>query len=283
MSEPPEERTIRRILVALDASRHSVAALEAAAELAADLEAELLGLYVEDVNLLHAAALPFTREVRYLARAATELNDAAMQRQLRAQARRVRRALEAVAARLEVAHSFRTVRGRVSAEVLAASAETDLLILGQAGLRYHSRRAMGRTARHLLAEATAPVLMLRHGLRLGTGVFVLDNGSSTSDEALRLAAALARRRADEAMTVLVWADDAETRMKRLRAVQERYGTVLENGRVWPLADLRSGHVARLLREARAGLLVVPAGSPLVDYEDVQEFLAELECPVLVVR
>jgi nucleotide-binding universal stress UspA family protein len=47
--------TIRRILVALDASPHSFAALEAAAHLAAHLEAELFGLYVEDENLLRGA------------------------------------------------------------------------------------------------------------------------------------------------------------------------------------------------------------------------------------
>ena len=52
----------RRILVALDASPHSLAALEAAAELAASLRAELIGLFVEDANLLRVAGFPFARE-----------------------------------------------------------------------------------------------------------------------------------------------------------------------------------------------------------------------------
>jgi hypothetical protein len=52
------EFEIHRILVALDASVRSLAALEAAAELAAEWHAELLGLFVEDVELLRLAATP---------------------------------------------------------------------------------------------------------------------------------------------------------------------------------------------------------------------------------
>ena len=52
MNERELEPTIRRILVALDASPHSLAALEAASELADALKAELVGIFVEDVNLL---------------------------------------------------------------------------------------------------------------------------------------------------------------------------------------------------------------------------------------
>ena len=55
MNERELEPTIRRILVALDASPHSQAALQAASELAAALKAELVGIFVEDVNLLHLA------------------------------------------------------------------------------------------------------------------------------------------------------------------------------------------------------------------------------------
>ena len=60
----PEAPQANRILVALDASPQSEAALRAAAELAALLEAELEGLFVEDINLLHLCGLPFGREIR---------------------------------------------------------------------------------------------------------------------------------------------------------------------------------------------------------------------------
>ena len=54
---------IRRILVALDASEASRAAIRSAVDLAARFRAELVGLFVEDVNLLRSAQLPFVRKV----------------------------------------------------------------------------------------------------------------------------------------------------------------------------------------------------------------------------
>ena len=65
MNDQELEPVIRRILVAVDASTHSLAALEAASVLAEVLNAELVGIFVEDINLLRLAGLPFAREVRY--------------------------------------------------------------------------------------------------------------------------------------------------------------------------------------------------------------------------
>ena len=65
MSEAKPESSSRRILVVLDASPFGLEALEAAAGLAARLRAELQGLFVEDVDLLRLAGLPFARELAY--------------------------------------------------------------------------------------------------------------------------------------------------------------------------------------------------------------------------
>ena len=59
MNEGQGEVTIQRILVAVDASPPSFAALEAAVELAATLGAELIVLFVEDIALLRLAESPF--------------------------------------------------------------------------------------------------------------------------------------------------------------------------------------------------------------------------------
>jgi nucleotide-binding universal stress UspA family protein len=54
---------IKRIVIAIDASPTSLAALEATAELAARWDAEILGVFVEDTDLLRMATLPFAGEV----------------------------------------------------------------------------------------------------------------------------------------------------------------------------------------------------------------------------
>ena len=63
MTDPRANDPSLRILVALDASPYSHAAIEVATILAADLRAELQALFIEDIDLLRLAALPFTREV----------------------------------------------------------------------------------------------------------------------------------------------------------------------------------------------------------------------------
>ena len=54
MSEPSAQPAANRVLVALDPSPFGLAALEAAIQWAAELQAELQGLFVEDVNLVRA-------------------------------------------------------------------------------------------------------------------------------------------------------------------------------------------------------------------------------------
>ena len=58
--------SFRRILVALDGSAHVLAALQAASEMAARMKSELVGLFVEDINLVRLAGLPFPRELGIL-------------------------------------------------------------------------------------------------------------------------------------------------------------------------------------------------------------------------
>ncbi len=80
MTDPEARAPIRRILVALDASGASLAALDAAARLAATLEAELLGLFVEDEDLLRLAGLPCAREVGFTFTQARRMESADMER-----------------------------------------------------------------------------------------------------------------------------------------------------------------------------------------------------------
>ena len=120
--------TPRRIVVGLDAGPRGRATLEAAAQLAARMQAELVGLFVEDIDLLHLAGLPFAREVGYPSAALRQLDVAAMERALRATAQEVRRMLAGVAGRAPLSWSFRVARGAVLAELRAAAAQGDIVV-----------------------------------------------------------------------------------------------------------------------------------------------------------
>ena len=121
--------TIRRVIVGLDPRPRGRPLLAAAAGLAEKMEAELVGLFVENVDLLHFAALPFAREVGVASAAARPMNVPAMERGLRALANEARRMLEGVAAQASVRCSFRVARGAEPAELLAEGQEADLIVL----------------------------------------------------------------------------------------------------------------------------------------------------------
>ena len=119
---------IRRVILGLDPALPSRALLEAAVELAGEMQAELLGLFVENQDLLHFAGMPFAREVGFESATRRALDVESMERSLRTLAKEARQALELVAGRTQVQWSFRVVRGAPAAELLAAAEESDLVI-----------------------------------------------------------------------------------------------------------------------------------------------------------
>lgn len=149
--------TLRRILVALDASPDSLAALQSALAFARLANAEIEGLFVEDTLLLDLAESPFAAEIAFTAQH-QPLSRARMEAKLRSQSDRARRALADAASAANIPWSFRSVRGRVSAELLAAAAEADLLALGRAGWSQRPPSRLGSTAAALFA-ADVPLLV----------------------------------------------------------------------------------------------------------------------------
>jgi hypothetical protein len=120
----------RRVIVGIDAGAPlDRAALEAAAGIAGRIEGELAGLFVENVDLLHLAALPFTREVGLTSIASRELDVARMERSLKAVAGEAHRLLEAVAARAQIRWSFNVTRGRLAEELVSAASGADLVLV----------------------------------------------------------------------------------------------------------------------------------------------------------
>ena len=69
----PIDITLRRIVIAMDASPHAAAALEGAARFARVFGAELAAVFVEDVDLIRAASSPFAREVGRLGASSGDL------------------------------------------------------------------------------------------------------------------------------------------------------------------------------------------------------------------
>jgi nucleotide-binding universal stress UspA family protein len=282
MSNTYHHAPIRRILLALDTATHNLATFEAATALAARLDAELHALFVEDINLLRLAALPFARETRLTSATTRRLQNPDMEQALRAEATRAQATLATVATRLNVRWSFQVTRGQMAAQVRAEAMETDLVALtfsGGAPARLTQVTAMMET---VMQGAPCPLLILPPGAGIRPPFVVIYDGSPASARALRLAGQLAQAEAEAAgVTVLLAAIEPPV-LRRLRAEADTLlaGTTL-TAEFPALARTDATAIARAVRAASAGTLLMAADSPVFDGDVRRRLLEELECAALL--
>ena len=262
------EPTVQRLLVTLDSSAESLSGLDAAADVAMRLEAELLGLFVKDARLVELAGLPCAREVRFTSAWGKRMRPTTMERQLRVKEAAARRALEAAAARRRVAWSFRVTDHEPSEALMAAEPEADLVLVARTDRR--------RQARFTL-EGDAVVWGAAAGAHK-SGTSVTYDGSPIANRALAAAARLAR---GEGLSVLIPAD--ENAPAREREVADLLATFTAPTWIMPLAAGDTRALAHAVRASRSTLLVLACDSALLGADPVDRLIAEVSVPVLLVR
>jgi hypothetical protein len=239
-----------------------------AATIAAALEAELEGVFVEDAGLLRLAGLPFLREFRLATRRESTVDPERLQRELRATARWVRESLERSASQLGCAWSFRIWRGDLEAEILSAALDAEMFTLS----------TIGRFAPFYSRPSAQP----RLGRDKGLVVSVLFDASDGGAHALSAAADL-RGSHEAALCVILQGPDSQA----IRRLREKAEALLgkHRGQVHylPLQQVDAQSLARAVQRANGDLLVVHSTNDLLDRRTLWQCLGALECPVLIVR
>lgn len=284
MTDPEKVRfSIRRIVVALDTSPHAQAALETAARIAARLEAEVEGLFVEDINLLNLSDLSIGREVRRLSGEARKFDRPALEGEFRAEAARLRRTFETLLRGRHLRGGFRVVRGRVDVEVVTAAEGADLLILGIESHRTRRSGPPGSTALAAAIRARGSVLLLRSAApTVDRGIAVFD-GSPGAIRALEAAADIVEDKEGELVVVLAGATDEENdkleaaARKALPAGEFRTATFRRG------VPIELSALCGLVHETAAGALVIAGDNPLLTKDGHGSLLETLGCPLLIVR
>lgn len=281
---PPEvdqpRRSIGRILVALDASANSREALTTAVNLAATLRAELHGVFVEDINLLRLAELPFAREIQFADTGLHQLEMESLQRRLRARAAILRHEVEELSGEHKLTSTFSVIRGPVEKELLAAALETDMLAVGRLGHSLLNRMRMGSTARAVTARAASAVLLVKSDVAAGP-IIALFDGSATGLRALRLAAELAEQGGD--LCVLLWASDEEEAFER----REFAAQLLDESGVQAQIQHLSGdlplRVLQWVNRQKGNLLLLGGGDNHLPPDIFSLLLDEAEQHILVIK
>ena len=271
----------RRIVVAIDGTPTSLAALEATAELASAWGAEVVGLFVEDMNLLRMASLPFAREVGSHSGAHRAINPGQFEREFRSQADRARNTLWYIAERYRLTASFQTARGSVNAELLKAMSEADMLSMGKGGQSVAASLGLGTNAKAIAERTSGVVLLLSHVAHVSGPPAVVYDASDNGDRALAAAVELARILGTAVMVL----SPIEVELSK-EEIEERARSKLTAP--YPPLEFRRILVhnvmdlARNVRSSGANVAVVPTQSAYLPIEAIESLLSRFFGPVMLV-
>lgn len=278
MSDARPSPPASRIVVSFDTTPVGEAALETALGLAAILDAEIAGLFVEDVGLVRMAELPFTRELGLASAILRPIDTADIERALRLQAEQSRAWLAAAAAALNLRWSFHVVRGQGVNAVFEHGAGCALVVLGAA--------SAGVVARGIDSSAASPArrsVSTHQGFRYlnARPIVLIFDGSERGMRALAAGHALAMR-AGTRLTLLVTAGSADEfdhrrQLARLWLV-ERGGAARY---VW-LKNRDVESVAQAVGVENASALLLHEDAAPSDRRLLRSLLAELGCPLVLV-
>jgi hypothetical protein len=119
------------IVVTIGGDGFLAPALELAVDLALEQQTGLHGLFIEDLDLVHVASLPFTRETSLIGARSRTLDYQRLLRSLNASSRRFRQSLAQHAERVSLSWRYSHVRGRKRSMDFGEFAEAEFLIIGQ--------------------------------------------------------------------------------------------------------------------------------------------------------
>jgi len=261
MSAADDKAPLRRVLVVFESASTGEAELSAAVGLARQLSAELTGLFIEDMNLMRLAALPFARELGRESAVWRPISAAHLEREFRRQAEAAREALRAAATALELAWSFSAVRGTGLRPAFELAREPDLMVVPR-----RRRSAAAQTRR-----AAAPA----------QPVAVLFDGSAGALRALETAH-LVTAPAGTPLVILISATEHGDFEKLRTQVREwGEGLGLKVRAVW-LRDAGAPAICAAAKEHHAGMLFLHDAVPPRDERAYARLVAGAPCPVVLV-
>ncbi|MCK7544609.1 universal stress protein [Marinobacter bryozoorum] len=270
-----------RVLVLLDGSRLSLDALEAAADIAHARGAEVLGIFVEEVNLLRSAGYGWSREVGASSGQARPLDAARVHARMQALAEQARRSLSLAMARRGIPQDLKLCRGQVVSEVLNLASPGDLLVLGRVGWSGIPGARIGSTARALVLQAPGDVLLWTRSRPRPQGrvVVLLNHDQGANHRAVRVGADLALQY-HQPLSVLVRTTDSDPQ----RITEDLLGYLQQEGiaarvRLLPMASASAA--ARALKEEGASQLVISRSCSLFTEPGADSLLMELNLPLTV--
>ncbi len=269
----------RAIIVALDPVAPGSVGLELLRDVVIGRDRLLLGLFIEDTDLLAHAQCRLATEV-VLSGAARPLDSARLEGQLHAQSAAIRQIFEREATRLGLPHTFRTRRGPLVSELAGAAAGADLLVIELARLAAGAQSIWVRQLEQLCRAELPNVLYAREGWATGSTVLaIIDEPADV--ETSGLAAVRLARAGNIALTLLL-GEESQTHSAEIEATLRQYGleTVVRVERLRTV-DASAPVLAALAQAENARALVAPGRVTRGNAGLVRELLRLTRCSVMI--
>jgi AraC-like DNA-binding protein len=260
----PQNR--RRITVVLLDRPQSRELLSLGATIAALLQAEIEGVFVEDDALFRLTGLPFLRELRLDSRHEVRLDPARLAQEWRAIAKQAREALEESATRAGLNWSFRVWRGEYDSDLKHLASDSEMLLMCSQGSL--SSRRLSRQSRQD-STASAP-------LRLGV---VLDAGMARQ-KLLEMITELGQK--PEIALTLFLPDEEMPSGETPQSYLARHDPNRHIAVVY-INDLEPATLARQLKQSACDLLMLSEQSTLLQGPTIKRILERLLYPTVVIR
>jgi len=274
------ERIIKKILVAMDSSRHSEAALQAAVSLAKMMEATIQGLFVQDARWQQISRLPSVAEVNMLTGDIEPLGADKLEQQIRCLEERIHHRFEQLTRHHQLSHSWKSMEGKVADKLLEACVEADLITIGMKGEFFTGRKRLGSTTKAVIEKSPKPVLILQEGLKLGQTIIAVDNGTELGRKGIRHALSLAEKNESKLLVLKI---DQKPRNVQW---QKQVGNMLKNSpsraEAHLLNELNYEKLLNLVNRQHGGLLVIPKNEHFAETAAIEKLLYNLDNPILLV-
>ncbi|WP_455365141.1 hypothetical protein [Kaarinaea lacus] len=257
--KPDREAKVLQVLLALDAASHNIDALETAINLASQLHAELIGLFIEDMDLLRSANLPFASEIVATSGEERTISADYIERALRAWSSQVQAQLAREAQKANIKCTFRTVHNRRIETLISETGESNLLIIS------HSRQ-------QLIAPLTKSDV-----------VYLLFDGSTEAHHGVAIVSEMAVKGLKHVVLIDSCSGEGEVEYTAKKAADwlTRHGVHVL---IQKLQGDPEKSLPPLLKKYPAALLLVPAHFPSQQTSDaLLKLQNKLNCPVVIVR
>lgn len=283
-SSRQSESQFRRVFVILDVTSDPTPALESAAELAARLEAPLVGLFVEHGQLQRLEGHPSARGIDLPTGLMGSLEADSMRRGWRAMASRMHNRLAELSQRYRLESQFELLRGEVRNQLTQLTESSDLLVVESSG-RHVTRHVRIQSRGHDVGRRLpGPVMFVGSRHRRIRSVAAVYDGSLEARRGIETALQMASH-GPSMLTLLLVAkssDEAEQLHEQIADIIQQRG-VRVRPHVRRITCCDTGEIAHVADNVHARFVIVPGNDDYPGPDDIDGLTRRLDCPVLVMR